>query len=339
MSAFILTLIASFVLCAAARPALRRLGVIDRPNARSSHSVPTVRGLGVGIVVSVILVWFVGGLFGNPVAATLLVSGLVLSIVSFVDDMKPISPRVRFSVHALAAIATLIALLCTSRDRSWDGWTIAALPVGFLFVAGYTNAFNFMDGINGIAGFQGLLTGAGSIAVLLCSGVSQESPVVAAFATLAGASAGFLPHNFPKARGFMGDVASATLGFWLAGCTLWAAGLHGAALLVPLSLLHANFILDTGITLIRRARRGERLGQAHRDHFYQRMVRAGASHTLTTTLEAAGIVISIFLMLGYVQSGLLLKGLAVGMLFALWTSFFVYAERRFQKSEKQSRHG
>ena len=158
MYPFLIATLLSLLLCAFARPVLRKLGVIDRPNARSSHTVPTVRGLGVGIVTAVLIGWMLGGLASSPVVITLAVSGLVLSVVSFTDDMRPVAPLLRFGCHALAAIAALTVLCLGWSDRPGPALLAATLPIGFLFIAGYTNAFNFMDGINGIAGFRWLLT-------------------------------------------------------------------------------------------------------------------------------------------------------------------------------------
>lgn len=332
MVLFLFSLVLSLALCALARPVLRRLGVIDKPNARSSHTVPTVRGLGVGIVAAVIIGWIFGGVSASPVVITMILAGLVLSVVSFTDDMRPVSPLVRFGCHAIAAVAVLTVLCFGWRDRPEAVWLAAMLPIGFLFIAGYTNAFNFMDGINGIAGFQGLLTALGTAGLMVCDGASWDSAPVVAALVAAGACAGFLPHNFPKARGFMGDVASATLGYWLSAIVLWCVCERGLHLLVPLAMLHANFILDTGVTLVRRKLRGEKLSQAHREHFYQRLVRSGASHPSVTLSEAAGQLVVFGLMAVFLKYDLPVKATVLGASIALWAAYFLYAEKRFRKA-------
>lgn len=329
MSVFLISLGLSFALCALARPVLRRLGVIDKPNARSSHTVPTVRGLGVGIVAAVIIGWILGGVAGSPVVMTLAVAGLVLSVVSFTDDMRPVSPLVRFGCHALAAIAALAVLCPGWNERPEPAMLAAMLPIGFLFIAGYTNAFNFMDGINGIAGFQGLITALGTSVLMVLDGASWDSPPVIAALVVAGGCAGFLPHNFPKARGFMGDVASATLGYWLAAIVLWCVCERGFHLLIPLAMLHANFILDTGVTLVRRKLRGEKLSQAHREHFYQRLVRSGSSHASVTLSEVAGQLVVFGLMVAFLKYDWPVKVLVVMAALALCGAYFAYAEKRF----------
>lgn len=332
MLPFLLSFVLSIALCAVARPLLRRAGVVDKPNARSSHTVPTVRGLGVGIVSAILIGWGASDAWSSPVILTLAVAGLVLSVVSFMDDMKPLSSLFRFGCHALAAVATLVVVMQAWHDRPAAGLLAVVLPVGFLFVAGYTNAFNFMDGINGIAGFQGLLTGLGTAAIMIVDGATWNDPPVIVALVLAGACAGFLPHNFPKARGFMGDVASATLGYWLASAVLWGVAVRGWHLLIPLALLHANFILDTGVTLVRRKRRGEKLSQAHREHFYQRLVRSGSTHTAVTLAEAAGQVVVIGLMVVSLGAPTSVKALCYLAVFVLWGVFFLKAEKRFVKA-------
>lgn len=318
---------AAFILCLCARPILIRLNVIDRPNARSSHTTPTVRGLGVGIVCSVLGTWIFFGLGANAVVLTIGVAGMLLAGVSFFDDLKPLPSSIRFACHAAAAIALFTVLFLTCNVPQLGVWAWLFLPVGFLFVSGYTNAFNFMDGINGIAGFQGLLTGIGTAFVLYFSGEGWSDPIVTASLVIAGACAGFLPLNFPKPIGFMGDVASATLGYWLAAIVLWCVFQCGWQMLIPLSLLHANFILDTGITLVRRKLRGEKLSEAHREHFYQRLVQAGKSHAVVTGLEVLGQLIVITLMWRYVVGGITEKCFAVAGVFVLWSAFFIFAER------------
>jgi UDP-N-acetylmuramyl pentapeptide phosphotransferase/UDP-N-acetylglucosamine-1-phosphate transferase len=206
---------------------------------------------------------------------------VLIAGISFIDDLKSLPALVRFGCHAAAGMAVLFGLGWTTMAfemgpefRVELPWIIG-MSLGFLWVAGYTNAFNFMDGINGIAGGQAVVTGIGSgVLVGIATGEWLSLPVLFAF-LVSGAAAGFLPHNFPRARMFMGDVSSAPLGFLLAALTLWLAQAHGWWLLIPLALLHANFVLDTGITLFRRIWRGEKWHAPHREHFYQRLIRAG----------------------------------------------------------------
>jgi UDP-N-acetylmuramyl pentapeptide phosphotransferase/UDP-N-acetylglucosamine-1-phosphate transferase len=211
----------------------------------------------------------------------------------------------------------------------WFGLMLSAV-----WMTGYANAFNFMDGINGLAAGQAATTGAG-MALLggLALGDFGATPVLVS-CVIAGAAAGFLPHNFPRARMFMGDVGSVTLGFLLASVALWLVKAGGRELIVPLALLHANFILDTGITLVRRILRGQPFDQAHREHFYQRLVRSGKSHVFVTTLQMVLQALVIVLLVVFVRSGVTLKWYIAATVIAIWLAFFCYAEACFRRSQQ-----
>src|SRR6185295_11154478 len=262
---------------------LVRWNALDYPNSRSSHDRPTARGGGIAIIITILLITLsLPEAWAARQTLALLAAALVLAGVSLVDDLKSLSAFWRLGCHAAAAITWLVTL-------GWPpgfGWIELFGGLLMLFwLAGYTNAFNFMDGINGLAAGQAVVTGIGTgVIAALGTGSATEFPVLLSF-LLAGAALGFLPHNFPRARMFMGDVGSAPLGFLLAALALWIVVEYDWQLAVPLFLLHANFVLDTGITLARRVLRGERWYEAHREHFYQRLVRAGKSHTFVAGLE------------------------------------------------------
>lgn len=311
---------------------LSRVGLLDKPNDRSSHAVPTVRGGGLGIVVIVLVL---GGAAGLHPPSVLSVAWLLLLFglagVSFCDDLRSLPWKVRFGTHGLVSAAFLCAL---SRQGGFEGLSVPMASglgvVLFLFLAGYANAFNFMDGINGIAASQAAVTGLGTIAVAVAAGVSFTHPALVLAAIMAGAAAGFLPHNFPKARMFMGDVGAVFLGFGLAAIAVWIAADRGWWLLVPLGCLHANFILDTAITVARRILRGEVFHQAHREHFYQRLVRAGWSHTRVTLTEVGlQIVVATVLTLG-VAHGPWAMVWMVPVVGGVWLGFFGLCEREFR---------
>lgn len=308
--------------------ALARCGVVDRPNARSSHTRPTVRGGGVAIIFVVAPAF---ALAGGPETGPISVAALLgLAAVSFIDDLQGVTAAVRFAVQVGAAAAFLAVL-------SWPNGTIPENGLIFAFVAwvwitGYTNAFNFMDGINGIAGLQALITGLGTAVIAVAAGVStSSSPVLIAMAT-AGSALGFLPHNFPRARVFMGDVGSAPLGFVLAGLAVWIAMLTSWWMLFWLALLHANFVLDTAITLVRRAMRRERLLDAHREHFYQRLVRSGWSHTRTSLTVALLQTLTAFALWTSTTAGTSRRVAVATAIVGMWLLFFWFAETRFRGS-------
>lgn len=337
---FLAALLISFLLCFPVYRLLERQGIVDRPNARSSHSTPTVRGGGLAIVITIALsaLWVDARIGATPlvwfVGAT-----VMLAVVSFFDDLKGVPAIVRFGTHALAAVIALHALgwpvlaIAVSPEWSFTLPFAISLLVGFLWLAGYTNAFNFMDGINGIAAGQAVLAATGYCVVACAAGAAWTDAPVLFSAAIAGAAAGFLPHNFPKARMFMGDVSSAPLGFLLAADALWIASTYGMWLLIPLALLNANFVLDTGITLARRILRGERWYDAHREHFYQRLTRAGRSHRFVTSWVIALQIGVVALMYFYVHAspaGRVWSTLAVA---GCWLAFFLCCELQFRRSQ------
>jgi UDP-N-acetylmuramyl pentapeptide phosphotransferase/UDP-N-acetylglucosamine-1-phosphate transferase len=318
---------------------LRKWRIIDRPNERSSHDQPTVRGGGIGIMVVILggtgwLGWHerarIVELFGTVV--------LLLALVSFLDDRESLPWRVRLGTHFGAAAIMLGALLHAE---------VLAAPVLFglsglfvlLWFAGYANVFNFMDGINGLAAGQAVVTGLGISIVGLAAGLTPHHPAVVLGVVLAGAAGGFLPQNFPRARMFMGDVSSVPLGFMLAVLTVWVARDAGWWLLVPLGTLHANFWMDSGITLVRRLLCGEAFHQAHREHFYQRLVRAKKSHTFVTLLEMGLQSVVLGLLALCIHAGASVRLILVAAVIMIWISFFAWAEmcfRRFMAEHDQA---
>ena len=263
-------------------------GVVDRPNARSSHTKVTPRGGGLAIVAVTVLA-AIGAAILSPAAAprlaAIVIPAVAIAAVSWIDDVRTLKNRVRFSVH-LAAAAAAAAILGPIKAVDLGSFGsidlgAAAWPLTLLWIVGLTNAFNFMDGIDGIAGITAAAAGAGlATAAWLLGG-----PAIAAVAlAFAGAALGFLSQNWPPARIFMGDVGSAFCGFVIAVLPL---GMPEAVVprIVPVAVLAMwPFIFDTLYTLARRLRRKENVFQAHRSHLYQRLVIAGWSHRATSSL-------------------------------------------------------
>ena len=253
--------------------AIRR-ELIDHPGERRSHEVPTPRGGGVAIVIALLVAACVLG-WRNP-QQIVLIAGFVLGLllvagVGMVDDHRPLSPWLRLGVQALAAAILALAVAGTSGD-------VVLSLIAFATAMVLTNVWNFMDGINGIAATQAALV-AGGLA-LVVGGLW----IWVALALLA-ACLGFLPFNFPKARIFLGDVGSGALGFAIA--TLLAASLMDGRLFAPLLLLPLSaFLVDSGLTLLRRMVRKERWWAAHAQHAYQRWASASGSHTIVTLMYA-----------------------------------------------------
>ena len=335
---FFVTASLSYFLGFAVYRILASRNIIDKPNARSSHTEPTVRGGGIAIIaVTIASAVLIGIFLRDSVLFTLAGASLLLAIISFLDDMHPLPPLVRFGCHALCAVAAILAVgesigyIQLSPELSFRLPLLLSVLLGFLWITGYTNAFNFMDGINGIAAGQALVTAAASgLLVGVASGDWFQAPVLFCFA-VAGAAAGFIPHNFPRARMFMGDVSSAPLGFLLAALVIWLAHRNGPWLLLPLALLHTNFVLDTAVTLFRRVRRRERWYESHREHFYQRLNRAGKSHGFVTGCELVLQVVTVALLLWYLHASLPLRLAILGSVLGLWAGFLAYCEARFRR--------
>jgi Fuc2NAc and GlcNAc transferase len=267
-----------------------RHALLDQPNDRSSHVVATPR-LGGLAFVPVLLggLWIVSAMAstltsGEQLAlGALIAMGLLVALVSLLDDLRPQPAWLRLLLHLVAAGVVVAA---AGGIRVVDAGPLGAVAlagpisiiVTMLWIAGFINAFNFMDGIDGIAGAQTFVAGAGWVAYGLATGLPL---LTLCGALLMGTAAGFLVHNWSPARIFMGDAGSALLGLLLATVP-WVLG-RGDLWLVSL-LLVWPFVFDTTVTLVRRMLRGERLWEAHRSHLYQRLVIHGRSHRAVATL-------------------------------------------------------
>lgn len=313
----------------------RRL--LDIPNERSSHIRPTPRGGGLAIVMVVLAgSWLILPFVRSEVMAwqwLIFTSGaLLIAGVSWLDDLRSLSTRVRFAVHLVCALLACVAfgawkditlpgLGCFS--LGWLGW-----PLTLVWIVGLTNAYNFMDGIDGIAGGQAVAAGLGW-AVL---GWIGDQPLVSAAGMLvAAASLGFLGHNWPPAKIFMGDVGSAFLGYTFAVLPVIAARNNPRFVLIGL-LLVWPFVFDAAFTFLRRLRRRENVFAAHRSHLYQRLVISGLSHQMITLLYVGWAVIGAIMGVAYLMNAchigiLILTGLTM-LAFGLWAFTFWREHKR-----------
>jgi UDP-N-acetylmuramyl pentapeptide phosphotransferase/UDP-N-acetylglucosamine-1-phosphate transferase len=264
-------LVAAAVCCALLLVLVRdRLLPRDLPNDRSLHSAPVPRSGGLAMVCAIAVT---GPLFFYGVGTWLGLAG-ALALVSFIDDWHHLSAAVRLAAHLLAA---LFLIYYTMPDLPLPLATLLVLAV----VWG-TNLYNFMDGADGIAGGMTLF-GFGAYALAAW----PHDATVSWFAgSVCAAAAAFLLFNFHPARIFMGDVGSIPLGFLAAAMGIygWYSSIWPAWF--PL-LVFSPFIVDATLTLAQRAVRGERFWQAHREHYYQRLVRMGLGHRRTALLEYA----------------------------------------------------
>ena len=257
-------------------PLLRRRDVLDRPNERSSHAVPTPRGGGIAVIGTVLAAWSGLAALGlvDTAVIPVCVAAALLGVVCWIDDLHGLSPATRMAAQAAAVAIGLFALPAAPNDlREWLGPTADDVVLGFIWL-GWVNGFNFMDGIDGIAASEAAAIG-GGLLLLAAIGSSTDATVAMLAAAILGAALGFLWWNWSPARIFLGDVGSVPLGY-LTGFLLIGlaqAGRWKVALILPL-----YFLADTTITLGRRLLRGERVWQPHRQHFYQQAVRRGRRH-------------------------------------------------------------
>jgi UDP-N-acetylmuramyl pentapeptide phosphotransferase/UDP-N-acetylglucosamine-1-phosphate transferase len=329
-----------YLLCWPLLGLLVRIGSFDRPNERSSHTQPTPRGGGLAVLAGIYLpgIWLAIRASSVPLAV-ILAASMPLAAISMRDDLRHVPQSVRFGFHLAAALVVLAALgiddwqLALAPGYGWRLPAVLSGVLGVLWLAGYANAFNFMDGVNGIAGGQAALSALGmGLLAGAATGQWGALPVQSCFVVF-GASAGFLPHNFPRPRMFMGDVGSVPMGLLLAALALWLANELGWWLLFPLTMMQANFVLDTGINLILRVWRREEWRAPHRQHFYQRLLRAGRTHVFVTCWEMGLLVVSMGLLFLYVAVSAPAARLALAAaVTVMWLGFFAYAVRAFRRA-------
>jgi len=264
--------------------ALRR-NLLDQPGERRSHAVPTPRGGGIAIVIALLLAgawWLPRAGVALPMVATFLAGLLLVAVVGLIDDHRSLSPWLRLGVHVVAAGLLALGVWLTYGQ-------VLLVFVAFALALVLTNVWNFMDGIDGLAASQAALVAAA--VVWTTTGLWQLLALALIAATM-----GFLPFNFPKARIFLGDVGSGALGFTLASLLMGTIAQTPRAWgiwMLPLSA----FLLDAGLTLLGRLRRGEAWWRPHTLHAYQRWARVGGSHVQVTLGYAAWTALAVLLLL------------------------------------------
>lgn len=336
---FLASALLAWLLCFPVRHLLVRFGVIDRPNHRSSHSLPTARGGGIAIWLAAVLVFgaVAGGtkMQSHAHGAAVLGAAILLAGISFLDDLWSLPMWLRLVCQVLLGAMALFVIFPSgdSLPVGLNSPLMSVLVVAFclLWIVGSTNVFNFMDGINGLAAGQAVITASGTALLAQRAGLPWNHDAIVIALLVAGSAAGFLPHNFPRARVFMGDSGSAGLGFILAVLPVWICRQTGWQWFPMFLFLNANFILDTTITLARRIWRREQWHKPHREHFYQRLVRGGKSHAFATGWELflQGVVFTLIMMTPN-PSVDFYSGLAVFVL-VLWLGFFCFAEAIFRR--------
>ena len=312
--------------------------LVDRPNERSLHERPVSRAGGLAILAGTAAGLAVAAFAEAPAPAAAAGAGWVLAgaflvaCVSLADDVRRLSPSIRIAAHLAAAGCVVLS-----------GWACerivlpgAVLHLGpaagaaftVLFVAWFVNLYNFMDGMDGLAGGMAVI----GFTTFALFGALQGAPeLVAAGLAVAAAALGFLPFNFPPAKLFMGDLGSTLLGYLCAAAMLRADRSASVPLWISL-LVFSPFFVDASVTLVRRILAGERPWRPHRSHFYQRLVRLGWGRR-KTVLRGYGLMIGCA---GSAVAALRFPPGAQAALLAAWTALYVVLLFRVGRLEREA---
>lgn len=254
---------------------MTQLAVIDHPNARSSHELPTPRAGGLVVVLAVVV-----GLALSAAPPSLLGAIVLFAVLGLAEDVRGVPVPARFALQLCAGALVATTIASGMAQSSLPGWVLVVTMTGWLVA--FVNVFNFMDGINGISAGQAIAAGLG---YALLGSALDATQLLNASLILATAGACFLPWNAVRARIFLGDVGSYGLGAALGILSVYAliAGATLEAAVAPLAL----YLADTTWTLVRRIRAGEAWLSAHRSHVYQRLTVLGWSHWRVASMCAA----------------------------------------------------
>lgn len=299
----VIAALASFAAAYAVRRNAVRLGLIQTPNARSSHTIPTPGGGGVGIVLGGSIAMAYAALVTSWPNWVLLALSLCVAAIGFYDDRKPLPARIRFGAQlAFTAIAMALVVpldaLGNAIGLPLPLWLLGA--VGVVAIVYWINLFNFMDGIDGIAGSQAVFMAAGALALAAAHTDIAGAGLCLMLLGLTGATAGFLALNWPPAKIFMGDAGSTYLGFMLAMLAMLTIASSWLTL-IQWAILGALFVTDATVTLLRRLLLREKVFEAHRRHAYQHLSRRWSGH-VPVTLSFIGINIVWLLPLAWVST-------------------------------------
>lgn len=337
--AFVLPGVASAVLAGLLTPAVRRLairlGAVDQPGGRKVHTSPTPRLGGLAVIAAAVVVLGALGIWTSLLRRESLWLGLSLGVLPIVfvsvwDDVRGLTARWKFLGHLVGAAVAVALGVSLGSEIHLFGHTLPigawAVPISMLWLIGVTNAFNLVDGLDGLSAGLALISAGSLVAVFV---IAHQTPAAVAALVLAGAIVGFLPHNVHPARVFLGDTGATAIGFALACLALRGGSTFSAgfATLLPLIVLGVP-VADTLISMLRRAlhaatvRDSGRMFEADRGHLHHRLLDLGFGHgRAVLALHAAGLcfalvgLASIFMTMQ--EAGLLLLGLLAAGFVAL----------------------
>ena len=298
MSIFLLIIVgflAAFSLTGYMRQYALKKNIIDNPNERSSHNVPTPRGGGVAVVVSyivgVILLIYLDQL-SQHIGLTLIVAGFLIALLGFLDDHGHINSMLRLAIHFMVATGVVVSLGGFSEVKIFNNFSLgfSANIIAVLFLVWLLNLYNFMDGINGIASVEAITTMMSMVVIYFIFNLQLNVEILW---LLTACVFGFLLWNFPKAKIFMGDACSGFLGLTL-GILALIALKENIALFCAWIICLGVFIVDATFTLVRRVLNGYKMYDAHRSHAYQIMSRKFGNHTPVTIAVALVNILWLF---------------------------------------------
>lgn len=312
----------SFVVSFAALIAILKSRVnaiaLDMPNQRSLHFIPISRLGGVAIVAGILTSFLLAG------EVTLLLAVVALSAVSFVDDLRGLKAVLRLVIHVLVI-----------GGYYWVSYADVVPMIILVALIGFaiwlTNLYNFMDGIDGLAGGMAV---AGFVSYAAAFFLAGELIWAVVAMCIASASAAFLWFNFHPAKIYMGDAGSITLGFLAAALGTIGWMLRAWPLWFPL-LVFSPFVADATVTLIRRALRGEKIWLPHREHYYQKLTMTGLGHKKTALLEYAIIMASCVLALLGLGLTWRFQWLLLVVIFGLYGILFLKIESRWRRFQNE----
>jgi glycosyltransferase WbpL len=292
----------SYSLAEAARRWAIRRDLLDRPNARSSHSIPTPRTGGIAIVlgaaIGLVILAAIGPWRVDRPHAAAAAAGLFVAAMGAVEDVRSLPMPVRLAAHAVAAMFVIAVHFAAAASTATIGISsVVGIALSMIWLVGLTNAYNFMDGIDGIAATQAIVSG---LAWSIVASQAGDYTIAAAGLLIAAACAGFLAHNWMPARLFMGDAGSTALGFALGVFPIlidrpgyWLAGV----------LIAWPFVFDATWTFVLRLVAGENVFSAHHSHIYQRLVEHGWPHQRVTAIYSALAGVAASTAVGVVRAG------------------------------------